>query len=396
MTRQFLDLADPLPEAMCLISGDAHFVAVNTAMAEMLSVSRQEFKGHHAKEFIVNPEEQTEKLLRYIQNCQRSRELIPGAIEWRKQDGTPLPCRCSGAVIPPSTQDSSPLILMRCTLRDVGDNKFSMLNSELENLRKAHIEVLEQKEQLEKTVAERTALLKSKADNLALANKELDQFAYVTSHDLKAPLRAIANLSQWIEEDIGDVLTPDARQQMDLLRGRVHRMEGLIEGILNYSRVGRTAADNEEVNVAALLAETVDNLAPPKQYSVNVGPGMPVLMTPRVQLSQIFANLISNAIKYRERDDGCVSVTVRDAADFHEFSVTDDGPGIPESFHEKIFQIFQTLQARDTLESTGIGLTVVKKIIEGHGGTIELESTEGEGTTFRFTWPKESEKDDVI
>lgn len=243
--------------------------------------------------------------------------------------------------------------------------------------------------ELQQRVEERTAELANKAKELERSNHELGQFAYVTSHDLKAPLRAIANLSQWIEEDLEECLTTDTRKQMTLLRGRVHRMEALIEGILEYSRVGRVSVDVTEVDVGALLVETIDTLAPPEAFHIDIGSGMPVLNASRVRLSQVLANLIGNAIKYRERDDGHVHVSVKDEGDFYHFSIADDGPGIPQEFHHKVFQIFQTLQARDTLESTGVGLTLVKKIIEEQGGVIELESSEGQGAIFHFSWPKQ-------
>ncbi len=243
--------------------------------------------------------------------------------------------------------------------------------------------------ELQYRVQERTTELAEKAQELERSNHELSQFAYVTSHDLKAPLRAIANLSQWIEEDLEECLTSETRKQMVLLRGRVHRMEALIEGILEYSRVGRVSVDVTEVDIGALLLETVETLAPPKTFRVDIDPGMPVLNAARVRLSQVFANLIGNAIKYRERDDGHIQVSVNDAGDFYRFSIIDDGPGIPKAFHDKVFQIFQTLQARDTIESTGVGLTLVKKIVEEQGGSIELESSEGQGATFHFSWPKQ-------
>lgn len=244
--------------------------------------------------------------------------------------------------------------------------------------------------------------LKKRAQELALAtkklsqttsvlrkrNQELDQFAYVVSHDLKAPLRAIANLSSWIEEDLEEFLTEDTRHQMNLLRGRVHRMEALIDGLLQYSRVGRLQLTPETVNVEELLVEIIDSLAPPASFTVEVAPGMPVLTTEKLLLQQVFSNLISNAIKHNKSADGRVTIAVQDLEDFYEFSVADNGPGIAAQYHEKVFAIFQTLEARDKVENTGIGLSLVKKIVENQGGTILLDSAEGEGATFRFTWPK--------
>ncbi|MEG4232210.1 PAS domain S-box protein [Microcoleus sp. Pol11C3] len=220
-------------------------------------------------------------------------------------------------------------------------------------------------------------------------NQELDQFAYVVSHDLKAPLRAIANLSSWIEEDLSESMTEDTIHQMNLLRGRVHRMEGLIEGLLQYSRVGRIQVPSEMVKVEKLLAEIIDSLAPPSGFEVKVEPGMPTFVTEKLPLQQVFSNLISNAIKHNRGESGHVKISVKELDDFYEFSVGDDGPGIAPQYHDKVFVIFQTLEARDKVENTGIGLSLVKKIVEGQGGCISLESAEGEGATFRFTWPKQ-------
>lgn len=231
--------------------------------------------------------------------------------------------------------------------------------------------------------------LRQTTNILQKRNQELDQFAYVVSHDLKAPLRAIANLSSWIEEDLSDAMTEDTSHQMNLLRGRVHRMEALIEGLLQYSRVGRIQVASETVQVEKLLAEIIDSLAPPPGFSVEFSSGMPTFVTERLPLQQVFANLISNAIKHNRRGWGNVEISVKELDDFYEFAVADDGPGIAPQYHEKVFAIFQTLEARDKVENTGIGLSLVKKIVEGQGGNISLESAEGNGATFRFTWPKQ-------
>lgn len=220
-------------------------------------------------------------------------------------------------------------------------------------------------------------------------NKELDQFAYVTSHDLKAPLRAIANLSEWIEEDLKSALTPDTQKQMDLLRGRVYRMEALINGLLQYSRVGRIKTEPETVAIAQLLAEIIDSIAPPEDFTVEIVGEMPTLVTERIPLQQVFSNLISNAIKHHNRSNGKVTISIDEQEEFYEFTVADDGKGIAPQYHDKIFVIFQTLESRDKRENTGIGLAIVKRIIEENGGTITLESQLNKGTSFRFTWLKE-------
>ncbi|MGB3204142.1 MAG: ATP-binding protein, partial [Crinalium sp.] len=216
---------------------------------------------------------------------------------------------------------------------------------------------------------------------------DLDQFAYVASHDLKAPLRGIATLAEWVEEDIGEQISDESREHLHLLRGRVYRMEALINGILQYSRAGRTE-DIELINVADLLKEVIELLSPPPQASIIVGPKMPTLPGEKVPLQQVFMNLINNAIKYAGKPDVLVQVNVCEYEKYYEFSVADNGQGIAPEYQEKIWGIFQRLEARDKIEGAGIGLSVVKKIIESRGGRIWVESEVGAGATFYFTWLK--------
>lgn len=223
------------------------------------------------------------------------------------------------------------------------------------------------------------------------AYRELDQFAYVASHDLRAPLRGIANLAQWIQDDLGDRLDGESREHMRLLQGRVRRMEALIDGILAYSRAGRRLA-TEAVDTGELAREAVELLAPGAGANVEVPADLPALRAERVPLQQVFLNLIGNALKHGRawRPDVVVRVQWRDADDAVEFAVTDNGPGIPPEYQERIWGLFQTLEARDKVEGTGIGLAVVKKIVETRGGRAWVESAPGQGATFRFTWPRSS------
>ena len=243
----------------------------------------------------------------------------------------------------------------------------------------------------EETLRERTRKLGQASRALAERNRELDQFAYVTSHDLRAPLRGISNLAQWIEEDLGDLANEDIRQQLDLLRGRAQRMEALIEGILQFSRIGRVKETTGPIEVGALLEEVVDLLSPPTTFTIAIEPGMPTVVAERTRLQQVFSNLIGNALKHHDRPDGRIEVRVRDADEpgYYQFTVADDGPGIAPQYHERIFGIFQTLKPRDQVEGSGLGLALVKKIVEHHEGRIWLESVEGCGTTFHFTWPQQ-------
>ena len=250
-------------------------------------------------------------------------------------------------------------------------------------LRRSRAQVAALQQLLE--VHEQTSL--EQAIKLEQSNRELDQFAYVASHDLKAPLRGIANLAQWIEEDLGDKVTGESQDHLRLLRGRVHRMEALIDGILEYSRAGRVRDKTERVDVAALLAEIAELLGPKATSALVVEPPMPVLVSERVPLQQVFMNLVNNAIKYGPTAGLRIEVRSVGEGDMVRFSVSDNGPGIEPQFHERIWQIFQTLAPRDQVEGTGIGLSVVRKLVETRGGRAWVDSNPGNGSTFSFTWP---------
>ena len=219
-------------------------------------------------------------------------------------------------------------------------------------------------------------------------NEELDRFGYIVSHDLKAPLRSIANLSEWIEEDLGSRLIDDERQQFQLLRQRVKRMNSLIDGLLRYSRLGRQDVAIETVDVTQLLAETIDSIDPPASFQIEVHP-LPTLDTKRILLSQVFANLLSNAIKHHDLPNGRIEITAQDLGDRYQFSIADDGPGIPSGeARARVFEIFQTLKPSSSSDNTGIGLALVKKIVEGEGGRIWLSDEPARGACFCFTWLK--------
>ncbi|MEM1251886.1 MAG: ATP-binding protein [Cyanobacteria bacterium P01_H01_bin.21] len=232
--------------------------------------------------------------------------------------------------------------------------------------------------------------LKKTSKLLASRNQELDEFAYVASHDLKAPLRAIANLAQWLQEDLGDQIPTDNQQQLDLMQTRVKRLENFVEGLLQYSRAGRQSIEALPVSSTQLLEDIVDTLAIPEAMQITIPKTGPALTTEKLLLQQVLTNLISNAIKYHHRPNGHIMVSVEDIGSMVEFAVADDGPGIDPDYHERIFGVFQTLTSRDTIESTGIGLSIVKKLVENQGGEITLASALGKGSTFTFTWPKES------
>lgn len=224
-------------------------------------------------------------------------------------------------------------------------------------------------------------------EELKKKNKELDQFAYVVSHDLKAPLRGISNIISWLEEDHEKDITPEVNQNLILIKGRVLRLENMINGLLEYARIEKTRKGAEQVNINLLIQELKDLLVPPKTV-VTIKEDLPIINAEKLHIEQVFANLISNAVKYNNADKPEIVIEYADLGNYYQFSISDNGPGIDKLYFDKIFEIFQTLQERDAFESTGVGLAIVKKIIEDNKGSINVESMLGTGTKFAFTWPK--------
>ena len=229
------------------------------------------------------------------------------------------------------------------------------------------------------------------SENIALLerkNEELGQFAHIVSHDLKAPLRGIDNVVTWIEEDHTQELSPKVKEYVHLIKGRLIRAENLIQGILMYARIGREMPVRETVDLNQLMGEILENVVPTRQQTIEIPGDLPIIFTERIPLQQILSNLISNAVKYHDKADGYIRVDFRENGNHYAFTVEDNGPGIDKIYHDKIFMIFQTLQERDSFESTGVGLAIVKKILEDRKQTIKILSTPGKGSSFTFTWPK--------
>jgi PAS domain S-box-containing protein len=222
---------------------------------------------------------------------------------------------------------------------------------------------------------------------LARSNADLEEFAYVASHDLKAPLRAISHLVEWISEDIEVTASTETIDNLKLLRGRVVRLQSLLDGLLAYARIGKARVSYEPVDVNQVVRDVVAVLSPSPGFKVVCDGTLPMLRTHRTPILVVLQNLISNGIKHHDRAEGRITIAMKLVNGVAEFRVSDDGPGIEPRFHERIFVIFQTLSSRDELESSGIGLAIVKKRVEAHGGRIWVESAPpARGTTIVFTW----------
>lgn len=228
-----------------------------------------------------------------------------------------------------------------------------------------------------------SANLDKNITELKSRNAELDKFAYVVSHDLKAPVRGIYNVIQWIEEDFGNEMSPEMNKYMSIISGRTKRIESLINGLLDYARI-REKTSIESFDLNKLIEEIIEDLVP-RNFEVETQ-NLPVMLVEKLKIEQVFTNLISNAVKYNAQDKGKIIISCKTFADHYEFSVKDNGTGIEPEFHEKVFEIFQTLREKGEKESTGIGLAIVKKIIDDQNGRIWINSQLGSGTEFIFTW----------
>ena len=237
--------------------------------------------------------------------------------------------------------------------------------------------------------------LESTINELQRTNKELQEFAYITAHDLKTPLRGIGTLADWLSTDYADKFDEEGQKQVKMLAERAKRADNLVDSILRYSNAGHDKEEHEQVDLNTALPEIICEIEPPGNIEITVENKLPVLMCQKTHISQIFQNIISNAIKYMDKEKGQIKVGCIDDGDFWKFSIADNGPGIDHKYYKKIFKIFQTLSPPDETDSTGIGLSVTKKLVKLNGGRIWVKSNPGEGCTFFFTLPKPDVKQEI-
>ncbi len=232
--------------------------------------------------------------------------------------------------------------------------------------------------------------LQSTIAQLRVANRELTNFAYITSHDLKTPLRGIKVLTDWLLLDYVDKFDDDGKRSLDLLNKRVSRMYNYIDAVHQYISIGYTKESKVRVDLNNLVYKVIDNLAPLADIEIKIEDELPVLEYDEEHITQVFQNLLDNAIKYMDKPQGRIVIRCAEEPACWKLSIADNGPGIDEKYHEKIFEIFQTLSEKDQCETTGMGLSIVKKIIELNDGKIWIQSLLGQGSTFFFTLPKQS------
>jgi PAS domain S-box-containing protein len=353
-SKEVNDIRAALDESTIVIITDKKGVItfVNDKFCSISKYSKEELVGQYY--YADNPDYQFNMFVKNIWKIIENGEVWKGDIKNRAKDGS--------------------YYWLDCTIVPFFDNagkpyQYISISSEITQQKRA-------KENLDRALVD-----------LEKKNKELDQYAYIIAHDLKAPLRAINNLSEWIVEDMPEM--PEmVRDNFALLRGRVQRMENLINGVLDYSRVGRTKIIREPVNTKQMLHEIAETLVPNKDFEISIAENLPVITASSILLYQVFSNVISNAVKYNDKAHGKIECSYDSLANFHQFTIKDNGPGIAEEYYEKVFKVFQTIEARDKRESTGIGLSIVHRIIEEEEGSIKIESEINKGASFIITLPK--------
>ncbi len=372
--EKFRGLLETAPDAMVIVDATGKIKLINAQTEKMFGYSRNELIDQQV-EILIPGRFGISEHKKHRENYFKSPNARPMGqgldLSGKHKSGIEFPIEIS---LSPLMTDEG--MLVSAAIRDITERKDFE-----KKLITASIE-------LEKRVDERTKEFMLINKKLEATNRELESFAYITSHDLKAPLRAIGSLSDWLYADYADKLDDNGKEQLQLLKKRVSKMHELIDGILNFSRIGRVDGEKQRVDINLLLKEITDLIQVPAHIKIVATKTLPVLNYYKTHLMQLFENLISNAVKYCDKPEGIIEITCDDLPDMWRFRVKDNGMGIDEKYHTKIFEIFQRLRPNDETEGTGIGLTIVKKIVENAGGTINLESTPGIGTTFEFTLPK--------
>jgi signal transduction histidine kinase len=233
------------------------------------------------------------------------------------------------------------------------------------------------------------AIAEERSIELIRSNQDLDDFAYVASHDLQAPLRGIDQLASWIAEDVASGNNDEVIENVGMMRSRVQRLESLLADLLTYSRANKTEQKIKKVNSYELIKDCFSIITPPAGFNIKLDDNLPTFLTAKAPFEQVIRNLLNNAMKHNDKLEGFIHVSCNDAGDFYQFSFQDNGPGISADYHEDIFKMFKTLKPRDEIEGSGMGLALIKKIVEYYRGEVGVSSIKDQGSTFYFTWPKQ-------
>lgn len=221
---------------------------------------------------------------------------------------------------------------------------------------------------------------------LQYQNEQLNDYAHLVSHDLKSSIRSLSALLSWIKEDCGEKIGEESVNNLNLMEEKIEKIDKFLEDIINYSEIGTTSLKSNTIDLNKKVVNIIDSIHIPKNISVIVNGNLPVLKADARRLQQVFQNLISNAVNFNNKEVGLVEIGVEETEDLYTFSIKDNGQGIPKEYQDKIFNTFTTLGYHE--KSTGMGLSIVKRVLDLYGGEIWLESEVTRGSTFYFTIPK--------
>lgn len=280
--------------------------------------------------------------------------------------------------------------------RKVIQRQLSDRSTELQTV---NADLIESNQSLASEVEERKAIqtrLAELTQELQRSNEDLESFAYTASHDLRAPLRGIGNLIGWLREDLGENVDEDADEKFRLMTDRVQRMERMLEDLLQYSRIGRSEMSTTDFRPEEKIQEAFDLLNAEQRFTLEISDDLPELHGTPIAFQQVVANVIGNAIKHHDGETGTIKVSASRLDGFDRITISDDGPGIPEQYRERVFALFQTLKSRDSVEGSGMGLAIVRRVLDVAGGRASISDTnEGRGAAVHIEWPRNKEQADA-
>jgi PAS domain S-box-containing protein len=376
--EQIEDLYNNAPCGYHSLDRDGRFIRINDTELQWLGYNRDEVidKMKFFDVITVDSLRTFEKNFPIFKAQGWIRDL---EFEMVRKDGTILPVLLSASAI---KDNNGNYVMSRSTVYDITKRKQAE-----EELRKYH-------EHLEEIVEQRTAELKKMTDELTRSNKDLKEFAYVVSHDLREPLQVIKGFLALFEKRYKDKLDEKAIELIRFAVDGAKRMQELIKDLLEYSQVGTRGKEFKPADCSLILNKAISNLKVSIEESgaVVTHDGLPTVIADAIQLSSLFQNLIGNAIKFRGSEAPRIHISAQRKGDEWLFSVGDNGIGIDPEFADKIFDVFQRLHSTEEYPGTGIGLAICKKIVEHHEGRIWVESEPGEGATFYFTIPKDRQR----
>ena len=278
-------------------------------------------------------------------------------------------------------------------LKKLADNavkEAEQIEAAYEKLQQLQLKLVATNSSLEQRVKERTAELKNANIEFEIANAELKEFAYIVSHDLKAPLRAIDSLTKWIAEDYKGDLDTEGQDLIQTLKNRVIIMNQLIDGILQYSRISRVNSKSETTDLNEIIQYVWTLEKPAEHFSLNIEKPLPKIFVNYNKIQELFQKIIQNAIRFNDKEKAIISINWSEDKDYIYIDFQDNGIGIKEKNFDEIFKIFKTLEKKKYKNQIGIGLTLAKRIVEIYNGEITLISKIGAGTTFTISFPKKN------